>query len=142
VNEAILAKFYLQYGTIDEFIKDKFIDSQLFPDAIQDKLGDMSNNYENVVKEAVEEIYDEVIYDEEKQVYLHPETQEEVYYDNWSEWWSDLEGEIIDELVNELVEMIFSELNTTAYDELVGYFSAEVETYLQESLDDEWHNYR
>lgn len=142
MNEALEAKFILQFGsTIDEFITVRFIDSELFPQIIYEKFDTISTNYESLIKEAVEEIFDEVKFDEEQQMYLHPETNDEIYYDDWSDWWDDIRDEIIDELAEEFLFIIKKEVGKI-YNDLQEVFEEEIQIYLQECIDDEWHSFR
>lgn len=141
MNEPLLAKFLLQFGCdIDEFVKEKFISSDLFPQVIVEKLDDITGNYEDMVREYVEDIYGEVN-ETADGIIIHPQTEEEIIYDDWSDWWDDLRDEVLDDLVNEFMFMIREEIDNT-YEPLHELFADEVDVYLQESLDDEWYNYR
>ncbi len=142
MNEDIEAKFILEYGiTVDEFIKDMFIDSDLFPEVIETKLLDFEDNNRDNVVEALRDEYGDITYDSTIEYFIHPDTETEIEYEDWYDLWSESKDVIVDELHDECMNLINDELDGDYY-ELYDSFSNFVTNYLSEIIEDDWSDNR
>jgi hypothetical protein len=141
MNTVHEAKFNLLFGSIEDYIEDNYIDTNLIPDLIEVELDELLENMGDYIIEYVKDVYSDVDWGE-NETPLHPETGEELWWETYEDMWMDEQEDVINRLTESFSEIIVSQLPVD--DDTKETFAGEVEefiiTYLEDVLRDEWSN--